>query len=40
MKDILKMARSGKEDIGVALCEEVKKTRLAYEEAVESFDQA
>ena len=39
LKDVLGMARADPEALDRKLCYEVRQARLAYEEAVESFDQ-
>ncbi len=39
LKDVLGMARADENTLDRKLCYEVRQARLAYEEAVESFDQ-
>ena len=39
LKDVLVIARADEEHLTIKLCLETRKARIAYEEAVESFDQ-
>lgn len=39
LKDVLLIARADEEHLTIQLCLETRKARIAYEEAVESFDQ-
>lgn len=39
LKDVLLIARADEAHLTIQLCEETRKARMAYEEAVESFDQ-
>ncbi len=39
LKDVLIIARANEDKLSINLCLEARKARIAYEEAVESFDQ-
>ena len=39
LRDVLQIARADDENLTIQLCLETRKARIAYEEAVESFDQ-
>ena len=39
LRDILTMAHADKENLNHQLCSDVRATRIAYEEAIESFNQ-
>lgn len=39
LKDVLQVARADENHLTLQLCQDTRKARIAYEEAIESFDQ-